>query len=95
MAILWHGQTPVAPKWFSKESVEFGFGLVFLLRKPIAFYIMEEAEETNCEQLFLQKPLLHGVKKSCLPLRILHTFNRYKGLNFTAQSTVSNWVLLD
>lgn len=28
------------------------FGLIFLLWKPIALYLMEEAEEINCEQSF-------------------------------------------
>lgn len=70
------------------------FGLMFLLWKPIALYLMEETEEINCEQSFLQKPIFHRVKNSYLPLRILHTVNRYKALTFTAQSTVSNWELL-
>lgn len=79
-----------------KRVVEFCFVLVFLLRKPRSYYIMKEAEEINHElSLFLQKLVFHIVKDSCIPFKILHTVNSYKGLSFTAQNAMHDWVLLN
>jgi hypothetical protein len=37
----------ISPEWFSKESVDFCFGLDSLLWKPSAHCLMEETEETE------------------------------------------------
>lgn len=85
----------LAPRWFSNESVEFCFILVFLLWKPRSHYIMKEAEEINREPSFiLQKLVFHKIKDSRMPFKILHILSKYMGLSFLAQNAVHDWVLL-